>query len=57
MSDYDVETIYNTLKKEEYINERVWQTPLLTDEEGEYYVITDIYIDEDGDVRFTINRL
>lgn len=55
--DYDVQAIVDKLKKEEYYDFRSWHTVLMKDEEGEHYVIRDIYIDKDDDVIFKIRRL
>lgn len=56
--DHDVEDIVRILEKEEYFDERRWNTPLLRDiETGEHFVIRNIYIDEDDDVIFDIAHL
>ena len=56
--DHDIETIVRILEKEEYSDERPWHTPLLKDKEtGEFFVIRNIYIDEDDDVIFDIEYL
>lgn len=56
--DHDIEAIVNILEQEEYYDKRPWHTPLLEDEEnGEYYVIREIYIDEDDDIIFKIQHL
>lgn len=56
--DHDIEDIVRILEKEEYFDERRWNTPLLRDiETGEHFVIRNIYIDEDDDVIFDIAHL
>ena len=56
--DHDIETIIKILEKEEYSDERPWHTPLLKDKKtGEFFVIRNIYIDEDDDVIFDIAHL
>lgn len=58
MSDYDIKTIVDELKKEKYYDERPWHTALLKNKEtGEHFVIKNIYIDEDDDVIFEIEML
>lgn len=58
MSDYDIKTIVDELKKEKYYDERPWHTALLKDKEtGENFVIKNIYIDKDDDVIFEIEIL
>ena len=58
MSDYDIKTIIDELKKEKYYGERPQQTALLKDKETEkHFVIKNIYIDEDDDVIFEIEML
>lgn len=56
--DHDVEDIVRILEKEEYFDERRWNTVLLRDiETGEHFVIRNIHIDEDDDVIFDIAHL
>lgn len=58
MSDYDIKTIVDELKKEKYYDERPWYTALLKDKKTEeHFVIKNIYIDEDDDVIFEIEML
>ena len=58
MSDYDIKTIVDELKKEKYYGERPWHTALLKDKEAEeHFVIKNIYIDGDDDVIFEIEKL
>lgn len=58
MSDYDIKTIVDELKKEKYYDKRPWYTALLKDKETEeHFVIKNIYIDEDDDVIFEIEML
>lgn len=58
MSDYDIKTIVDELKKEKYYDERPCHTALLKDKKtGEHFVIKNIYIDEDDDVIFEIEML
>ena len=56
MSDLDVASIIKELNKKEY-DDKQFQTVLLEDETCENYVIKDIFIDEDNDVVFKIERL
>ena len=43
MSDYDIKTIVDELKKEKYYGERPWHTALLKDKETEeHFVIKNI---------------
>lgn len=56
MSDYDMERLTNELNT--IINGREWHTPLLKDiEDGEFYVIQGIYVDEDDDVIMKIQHI
>ena len=58
MSDYDIKTIVDELKKEKYYDERPYNTALLKNKETEeHFVIKNIYIDEDDDVIFEIEKL
>ena len=56
MSDYDMERL--TKELDIIINGREWHTPLLKDiEDGEFYVIQGIYVDEDDDVIMKIQHI
>lgn len=56
MSDLDVASIIKELSKEKY-KDKQYNTLLLQDEELEYYVVKDIFIDEDDDVVLRISIL
>ena len=58
MSDYDIKTIVDELKREKYYDKRPYHTALLKNKETEeHFVIKNIYIDEDDDVIFEIEIL
>lgn len=56
MSDLDVASIVKELSKAKY-KDKQYNTLLLQDEELEYYVVKDIFIDEDDDVVLRISIL